>query len=39
MPDAEDWATELVFHAPNALDAWRGMLRGIESVDFREVSV
>ena len=37
MPQARDWATELVFHSPNALDAWRGMLRGIESVDFREV--
>ncbi|MEI8194451.1 MAG: N-6 DNA methylase [Phycisphaerae bacterium] len=37
MPDARDWAAELVFHAPNALDAWRGLLRGIESVDFREV--
>jgi len=37
MPDAKDWATELVFRPVNALDAWRGMLRGIESVDFREV--
>jgi methylase of polypeptide subunit release factors len=37
MPDARDWAAELVFHAPNALDAWRGLLRGIELVDFREV--
>ncbi len=37
MPEASDWATELVFHPPNALDAWRGLLRGIESVDFREV--
>ena len=37
MPEARDWAAELVFHAPNALDAWRGLLRGIESVDFREV--
>ncbi len=37
MPDARDWAAEIVFHAPNALDAWRGLLRGIESVDFREV--
>ncbi len=38
MPEARDWATELVFRPANALDAWRGMLRGIESVDFREVS-
>lgn len=37
MPEARDWATELVFHPPSALDAWRGVLRGIESVDFREV--
>jgi len=37
MPDAKDWAAELVFQPPNALDAWRGMLRGVESVDFREV--
>jgi methylase of polypeptide subunit release factors len=38
MPDTKDWATELIFHPSNALDAWRGLLRGIESVDFREVS-
>ena len=38
MPDAKDWATELVFQPVNALDAWRGLLRGIESVEFREVS-
>ena len=37
MPDATDWATELVFQPASALDAWRGLLRGIESVDFREV--
>jgi len=37
MPEAKDWATELVFHPGSALDAWRGLLRGIESVDFREV--
>jgi hypothetical protein len=28
----------LVFRPANALDAWRGLLRNIESVDFREVS-
>ena len=39
MPEATDWATALVFQPANALDAWRGLLRGIESVDFREVSV
>jgi methylase of polypeptide subunit release factors len=37
MPEIKDWATGLVFQAPNALDAWRGLLRGIESVDFQEV--
>ncbi|MBM4026872.1 MAG: hypothetical protein FJ280_15940, partial [Planctomycetes bacterium] len=37
MPQAQDWAAGLVFHADTALDAWRGMLRGIESVDFRAV--
>jgi methylase of polypeptide subunit release factors len=37
FPDTEDWATELVFQPPAALDAWRGLLRGIESVDFRDV--
>jgi len=37
MADVRDWATELVFHAPNALDAWRGFLRGIESVDFQKI--
>jgi len=37
MPEAKDWATGLIFHPPNALDTWRGVLRSIESVDFREV--
>ncbi|MCU0913454.1 MAG: N-6 DNA methylase [Planctomycetes bacterium] len=37
MPQAEDWAAGLVFYPDTSLDAWRGMLRGIESVDFREV--
>ncbi len=37
MPEAKDWATRLVFEPVSALDAWRGMLRGIESVDFGEV--
>ena len=37
MPDAKDWAANLVFHPPGAMDAWRGLLRGIESVNFREV--
>ena len=38
MPQAADRATALVFAPDYALDAWRGFLRGIESVDFREVS-
>ena len=38
MPDAKDWAIALVFHPTGAMDAWRGLLRGIEPVDFREVS-
>jgi type I restriction-modification system DNA methylase subunit len=38
MPDVQDWAAEMMFHPPSALDAWRGLLRGIESVDFRDVS-
>jgi hypothetical protein len=37
MPEAQDWAAELVFQPAGALDGWRGLLRGIESVDFREV--
>ena len=37
MPEAEDWAAGLIFHPANALDTWRGVLRNIESVDFREV--
>ena len=37
MPQTRDWAAEVVFAPDNALDAWRGLLRGIESVDFREV--
>jgi hypothetical protein len=37
MPEAQDWATGLIFHPTGALDTWRGLLHGIESVDFREV--
>jgi len=37
FPNAQDWASAIVFEAPGALDAWRGLLRGIESVDFRDV--
>lgn len=37
FPNAQDWASSIVFEAPSALDAWRGLLRGIESVDFGDV--
>jgi len=38
MPKERDWATGLVFQPPNAMDAWRGLLKGIEPIDFHEVS-
>jgi hypothetical protein len=38
FPNAQDWASRLVFEAPGAIDAWRGLLRGIESVNFRDVA-
>ena len=37
MPKTQDWATALVFQPDNALHAWRGLLRGIEAVDFSNV--
>src|SRR5205085_4100033 len=37
MPKATDWATGLVFQPDTALDAWRGLLKGIESVEFAQV--
>jgi methylase of polypeptide subunit release factors len=37
MPDERDWATELVFMPLNALDAWRGLLKGLEPIDFHEI--
>jgi hypothetical protein len=37
FPNAADWASGIVFEAPSALDAWRGLLRGIESVNFKDV--
>jgi hypothetical protein len=37
FPETHDWASELVFQPAGAVDAWRGFLRSIESVDFREV--
>lgn len=37
MPETADWATELVFEPHGALAAWRGLLTGIEAVDFSTV--
>ena len=37
MPETTDWATALVFQPDNAIQAWRGLLTGIEAVDFRNV--
>ena len=38
FPETHNWANELAFAVDGLVDAWRGFLRGIESVDFREVS-
>ncbi len=38
FPEKHDWANDQVFAPDGAVDAWRGFLRGIEAVDFREVS-
>ena len=37
FPDEHDWANDQVFSPEGAVDAWRGFLRGIEAVDFRDV--
>ena len=37
FPGTHDWATKLVFEPDGALDAWRGLLRGVESIDFKQV--
>jgi hypothetical protein len=37
-PHEKDWASTLVFEAPGAIAAWRGVLRAIGDVDFRQVS-
>jgi hypothetical protein len=37
-PHERDWASTLVFEAPGAIPAWKGVLRAIGSVDFRQVS-
>ncbi len=37
-PHEQDWASQLVFQAPAALDAWRAVLRGILAYDFQSIS-
>jgi type I restriction-modification system DNA methylase subunit len=37
FPEEHDWANDQVFSPDSAVDAWRGFLRGIEAVDFRDV--
>jgi methylase of polypeptide subunit release factors len=37
IPDADDWATKVVFEPPNAIDAWRGLITGLEDVDFEHI--
>jgi len=38
FPAKHDWANDLVFVPPGAVDAWKSFLRGIEAVDFRDVA-
>lgn len=37
IPDAGDWANEVVFQPATALDAWRGLIQGLEAVDFQAI--
>ncbi len=37
FPREKDWANDLIFAPEGAVDAWRGFLKGIESVDFSQV--
>lgn len=37
-PHERDWAGALLFEPPNAIQAWRGVLRAVSSVDFQQVS-
>lgn len=37
FPEKHDWANDEVFTPDGAIDAWRGFLRGIDAVDFRDV--
>ena len=36
--EKDDWAGPLVFEGPNALGAWRAVIRGFEAYDFRHIS-
>lgn len=36
-PHEHDWASTLVFEAPTAIQAWKGVLRAIGGIDFRQV--
>jgi methylase of polypeptide subunit release factors len=36
-PHERDWASALVFEAPGAIQAWKGVLRAIQGVDFLQV--
>ncbi len=38
FPEIHDWANDLVFTPDGSVDAWKSFLRGIESMDFRDVS-
>src|SRR5579863_6026697 len=37
-PHERDFASVLVFEAPGAIQAWRGVLRAIQGVDFQQVT-
>jgi len=37
-PHERDWASAFVFEAPSAIQAWRGVLRAIGDVSFKQVS-
>jgi methylase of polypeptide subunit release factors len=37
-PHERDWASALVFEAPGAIQAWKGVLRAIQGIDFQQVS-
>jgi methylase of polypeptide subunit release factors len=36
-PHERDWASALVFEAPGAIQAWRGVLKAIQGIDFQEI--